>query len=75
MSIHIGLINSYEVGDQFSLCIQTNKRTIRFGKGKKLSPHFIGPFRIKEEIRQVSYRIVLPPNLHKTYDFFHVSIL
>eukprot|EP00253_Pinus_taeda_P013774 PITA_13774 len=44
-------------------------------QGTKLSPQFIGPFRIKEKIGPVSYRLVLPPHLHKTHDVFHVSIL
>ena len=30
---------------------------------------------IKEKIGPVSYRLVLPPHLHKTHDVFHVSIL
>jgi ribosomal protein L21E len=29
---------SYEVGDQVFIRIRPNKSTIRFGKGKKLSP-------------------------------------
>lgn len=41
----------------------------------KLSPWFIGPFRIKANIRPVAYHLVLPPHLHKTHDVLHVSIL
>jgi len=41
----------------------------------KLSPQFIGPFRIKEKIGPISYHLVLTPHLHKTHDVFHVSIL
>jgi hypothetical protein len=37
---------SYEVGDEVFIHIKPNKSTIRFGKGTKLSPRFIGPFRI-----------------------------
>ena len=47
----------------------------RSGKGMKLSPQFIGPFRTKENTVPVAYRLVLPPHLHKTHDVFHVSIL
>jgi hypothetical protein len=43
--------------------------------GTKLSPRFIGPFRIQEKIGPVAYRLVLPPHLHKTHNVFHVSIL
>jgi ribosomal protein L21E len=35
---------SYEVGDQVFIHIRPNKSTIRFRKGTKLSPRFIGPF-------------------------------
>jgi hypothetical protein len=37
---------SYEVGDQVFIRIRPNKSNIRFEKGTKLSPQFIGPFRI-----------------------------
>lgn len=36
----------YEVGDQVFICIKPNKSSIRFGKGTKLSPQFIGPFKV-----------------------------
>jgi hypothetical protein len=66
---------SYEVGDQVFFHIRPNKSTIRFGKGKKLSPQFIGPFRIQEKIGPVAYHLVLPPHLHKNHNVFHVSVL
>jgi hypothetical protein len=66
---------SYEVGDQVFIHIRPNKSTIRFGKGTKLSPLFIGLFRIQEKIGPVAYRLILPPHLHKTHNVFHVSLL
>jgi hypothetical protein len=63
------------VGDQVFIRIRPNKSTIRFGKGTKLSPRFIGPFRIQEKIRTVAYRLVLPPHFHKTHNVFHVYVL
>jgi hypothetical protein len=66
---------SYEVGDQVFIRIRPNKSTIRFKKGTKLSPRFIGLFRIQEKIGPVAYRLVLPPHLHKTHNVFHVSVL
>jgi hypothetical protein len=66
---------SYEVGDQVFIHIKPNKSTIWFRKGEKLSPRFIGLFRIQEKIGPVAYRLVLPPHLHKTHNVFHVSVL
>ena len=56
---------SYKEGDQVFIRIRPNKSTIRFGKGTKLSPRFIGPFKIQEKIGHVAYRLILPPHLHK----------
>ena len=44
-------------------------------EGDKLSPRFIGPFRIQEKIGPIAYCLVLPPHLHKTHNVFHVSVL
>jgi hypothetical protein len=40
-----------------------------------LSPRFIGPFKIQEEIGPITYRLVLPPHLHKNHNVFHVFVL
>ena len=66
---------SYEVGEQVFICIKPNKSTIWFRKGTKLSPQFIGPFRIQEKIGPVAYCLILPPHLHKTHNVFHVPVL
>eukprot|EP00253_Pinus_taeda_P031462 PITA_31462 len=65
----------YEVGDQVFICIKPNKSTIRFGKGTKLSPRFIGPFKVVERVGLVAYCPALPPHLHKIHNVFHVSVL
>jgi hypothetical protein len=66
---------SYKVGDQFFIHIRPNKSTIRFRKGTKFSPRFIGLFKIQEKIGPVAYRLILPPHLHKTHNVFHVFVL
>jgi hypothetical protein len=61
---------SYEVGDQVFIRIRPNKSTIRFRKGTKLSPRFIGLFRIQEKIGPVAYRLVLHPTCIKLIMYF-----
>ena len=41
----------------------------------KLSPKFIGPFEITQRVGKLAYRIALPPNLVRTHDIFHMSML
>nr|GEY41582.1 putative reverse transcriptase domain-containing protein [Tanacetum cinerariifolium] len=48
---------------------------IRFGKCGKLSPRFIGPFKIIERIGPVAYKLELPDKLCGIHDTFHVSNL
>ena len=51
------------------------KGVIRFGKQRKLSPRYIGPFEILERVGTVSYQLALPPSLSGVYEVFHVSML
>ncbi|KAJ9548163.1 LOW QUALITY PROTEIN: hypothetical protein OSB04_020706 [Centaurea solstitialis] len=51
------------------------KGVIRFGKKGKLSPRYIGPFRITERIGAVAYKLELPVELGGVHNTFHVSNL
>ena len=51
------------------------KGVLRFGKRGKLSPRYIGPYRIVERIGEVAYRLELPSDLDRIHDVFHVSML
>jgi len=37
---------SYDVGDKVFLWVKAHKSSIKFGKGAKLSPRFVGPFEV-----------------------------
>jgi len=65
----------FEVGDFVFLKISSTKEVIRFGCRGKLSPRFIGPFKILEQVEEVAYRLALPPSLDSVHEVFHVSQL
>ena len=66
---------AYEVGDKVFLKVLTWRKILRFGKKGKLSPRFIGPYEVLEQIDPVAYRLALPPKLAKLHNVFHVSML
>nr|GEZ76437.1 hypothetical protein [Tanacetum cinerariifolium] len=45
---------------------------VRFGKREKLSPHYIGPFRILARVGPVAYTLELPEELKGIHSTFHV---
>nr|GFA87283.1 reverse transcriptase domain-containing protein [Tanacetum cinerariifolium] len=53
----------FNVGDKVMLKVSPWKGVIRFKKRGKLSPKFIGPFKILERIGPVSYKLELPREL------------
>ena len=46
-----------------------------FGKRRKLSLRFIGPFEILERVGTVAYRLALPPSMIGVHEVFHVFML
>ncbi|KAK6125633.1 hypothetical protein DH2020_040624 [Rehmannia glutinosa] len=65
----------FSVGDLVFLKVAPMKGVMRFGKKGKLSPRYIGPFRISERIGDVAYRLDLPASMSQIHDVFHVSML
>ncbi|GKA21310.1 putative reverse transcriptase domain-containing protein [Tanacetum coccineum] len=51
------------------------KGFVHFGKHGKLSPHYIGPFKILARVGLVAYTLELPEELKGIHSTFHVSNL
>ncbi|XP_070046920.1 uncharacterized protein [Nicotiana tomentosiformis] len=51
------------------------KGVMRFGKKGKLSPRYVGPYRIIQRICEVAYKLELPPQISLVHPEFHVSML
>nr|GEV66213.1 putative reverse transcriptase domain-containing protein [Tanacetum cinerariifolium] len=65
----------FSVGDKVLLKVSPRKGVVRFGKISKLSPRYVGPFKIVERVGPVAYRLRLPQELIGVHDTFHVSNL
>ena len=65
----------FQVDDNVMLKVSPWKGILRFGKRGKLSPRYIGPFRIIERVGEVAYKLKLPDELQSIHNTFHVSNL
>ncbi|KAF3627278.1 hypothetical protein FXO38_28845 [Capsicum annuum] len=65
----------FEVGDWVFLKVSPMKGVMRLGKKGKLSPRYIGPYRIVKKIGGVAYELELPANLGFVHSVFHISML
>ncbi|KAD7116821.1 hypothetical protein E3N88_04089 [Mikania micrantha] len=65
----------FNIGDRVLLKVSPWKGIIRFRKRGKLSPRYIGPFRIEARVGKVAYRLELPEELNGIHPTFHVSHL
>src|SRR5688572_27345128 len=65
----------FEVGDLVYLKVSPMKGVMRFGKKGKLSPRYVGPYRILKRVGSVAYEVEFPEDLAKVHPIFHVSIL
>nr|GFC72830.1 putative reverse transcriptase domain-containing protein [Tanacetum cinerariifolium] len=51
------------------------KGVVRFGKRGKLSPRYVGPFKVLGVIGKVDYKLDLPEELSRVHNTFYVSNL
>ena len=65
----------FEVGDHVFLKVMPKRGVVRFGKRRKLSPRFIGPFEILERVGTIACWLALPPSMSSVHKVFHVSML
>jgi hypothetical protein len=65
----------FEVGDFVYLKVSPMRGMKRFKVKGKLSPRYIGPFKILERKGEVAYQLELPDSLSDVHDVFHVSQL
>jgi hypothetical protein len=66
---------SFVVGDFVYLKVSPMRGLRCFKVQGKLTPRFIGPFKILEKRGEVAYQLELPPQLSDVHDVFHVSQL
>jgi hypothetical protein len=55
--------------------VKPYKSSIKFVKGDKLSPMFLGPFEVVENKGPMAYQLALPYSLRRMHNVFHVSVL
>ncbi|GJT76701.1 putative reverse transcriptase domain-containing protein [Tanacetum coccineum] len=65
----------FKVGDKVMLKVSPWKGVVQFGKRGKLSPRYIGPFKILSRVGLMAYKLELPQELQGIHNTFHVSNL
>ncbi|XP_070005652.1 uncharacterized protein [Nicotiana sylvestris] len=65
----------FKEDDWVFLKVSPMKGIMRFGKKGKLSPRYVGPYKIIQRISQVAYKLELPPEMSLVHSVFHVSML
>nr|GEW74729.1 putative reverse transcriptase domain-containing protein [Tanacetum cinerariifolium] len=62
----------FKVGDMVLLKVSPWKGALRCGKRGKLSPRYIGPFKILARVGPIAYTLELPEELKGIHSTFHV---
>ncbi|GKG35525.1 hypothetical protein Tco_0440679, partial [Tanacetum coccineum] len=65
----------FQVRDRIMLKVSPWKRVVHFGERGKLTPRYVGPFKVLEKGGFVAYKLGFPQRLSKVHNTFHVSNL
>ena len=57
------------------LKVSPMKGIVRFGRKGKLSPRYVGSYKILRKIGVVAFELALPPDFPSVHPVFHVSLL
>jgi hypothetical protein len=66
---------SYGVGNRVFMWVKPHNNLIKFGKGDKLSPRFLGDFDVVEKKGPVAYQLFFHDSFMCMENVFHVSVL
>ena len=65
----------FQVNDWVLLKVSPMKGVIRFCKRGKLSPRYVGPYKILKRVGKVAYELELPAELAAVHSVLHISLL
>ena len=65
----------FQVDDWVFLKVSPMKGVMRFGKKGKISPRYVGPYKILKRVGKVAYELELPAELPAVHPVFHISFL
>ncbi|XP_069144094.1 uncharacterized protein [Solanum lycopersicum] len=65
----------FQVDDWFFLKVSPMKGVMRFDKKGKLSPRYVGPYKIMKRVGKVVYKLELSVELATVHPVFHISPL
>jgi hypothetical protein len=65
----------FQVGDEVLLRVWPTKGVVRFNIKGKLSPRYIGPFKILARVGKLAYRLELPESMESVHNVFYISML